>query len=216
MDNIDNKNFSLPGLNCGSCGFKTCAEMSAELAINPESIKKCVNFKIQTGGLPEESVENFGVFGWKDIYGREYDFILDKFEGDEGPRETIHLFNFQVVKDNNLKVGDIIFGRPMAAGCPVTHCGKILKIDFLSGLIDWCVVGPLAARAGKAVDIGAYGPVGFDGIIKKTKIEPKIGMRYYWMPRSCMIQWRHCGLITSIARDSGGYYKVRIEGVYLG
>lgn len=207
----------LPGLNCGLCGFKTCEQMKAEILQNPDILKRCVYIRRATATAFQQKQEAIPIVkNWTDIYGREYDFILDILPGNEGPRETIHLFNINLIKDLNLKEGDIIFGRPLAAGCPVIHCGKILKIDSLAGLIDWCVVGPLKARENNAKDIGAYGPVGFDGIIREARVELKIGMRYYWMPRSCMIQWRHSGLISSLFKNKDSSYRARIEGVALG
>jgi uncharacterized Fe-S cluster-containing protein len=214
MENeLPTKKIELPGLNCGACGFRHCDDLLAAAMADPDKLESCIH-RHQPGVARIQNADA-STHNWKDAMGREFDFILDSFDANDGPRETIHLFNGQMIKNLNLKKGDIIIGRPMAAGCPVTHCGKIMEIDERSGLIDWCVVGPLAVRGKPLLDIGSYGPVAFDGLIKEAKTEPKIGMRYYWLPRSCMLQWRHCGIIAALAKTENGY-KTRIEGVFLG
>ena len=62
--------------------------------------------------------------GWIDNLQRPFDFILDCFDNEPGPRETILPYNPALVKDLNVKKGDIMIGRPMgmSCGCPITHC----------------------------------------------------------------------------------------------
>jgi hypothetical protein len=36
------------------------------------------------------------------------------------------------------------------------------------------------------------------------------------MPRRCMLQWRHSGLVNAVTRLKEGGYRVRIEGLYIG
>lgn len=213
MENDLSKKSGLPGLNCGACGFRNCDGLLAAAMADPDKLESCIHRR--QPGVASIKNADMPAHNWKDAMGREFDFILDSFDADEGPRETIHPFNGQMIEKLKLKKGNIIIGRPMAAGCPVTHCGKIMDLDEKSGLIEWCVVGPLAVRGAPLLDIGSYGPVAFDGLIKETKIEPKIGMRYYWLPRSCMLQWRHCGLVTALQKTKDGY-RTRIEGVFLG
>lgn len=216
MDDLQKKeDFDLPGLNCGSCGFRSCADLLAAISEDSTKINNCIYRRKKSNILPHIKNDECPSHRWEDVLGREFDFILDPFEEDEGPRETIHLFNGHLIREKNLKKGDLIVGRPLAAGCPVTHCGKIISIDEKSNLIDWCVVGPLAVRGNSFIEIGSYGPVGFDGVVRETRVKLKIGERHFWMPRSCMIQWRHSGLITSLLKIEGGY-KTRIEGVFLG
>lgn len=216
-DKQDN-NFFLPGLNCGSCGFKSCEQFREFLLENPGEIKRCFYLGAEKAKSAEKPLAEENRQCWKDTLDREFDFILDPLEMDEGPRETIHPYNVQVITDLNLKEGDIIIGRPIAAGCPVTHCGRIMDIDKKSGLIDWCVIGPLLARNKPLSDIGGYAPTAFTGLVKEMRkeLELKVGERYYWMPRRCMLQWRHSGLISSLMKTKDGYHQVRIEGVFLG
>jgi len=34
---------SLPGLDCGLCGYRTCEQLAAQLATRPELIKRCIH-----------------------------------------------------------------------------------------------------------------------------------------------------------------------------
>jgi hypothetical protein len=36
------------------------------------------------------------------------------------------------------------------------------------------------------------------------------------MPRRCMLQWRHSGLVNAITKMKDGSLKVRVEGLYIG
>jgi len=198
---------TLPGKNCGNCGYSTCSDFYSAVLEHKEDISACIYLPKET--IIEKKIE------YVDNLDREIDFILDKFEDAEGPQETIHLFNSNRIKELDLKINEIIVGKPLGAGCPVTHCGKIKNIDYLSNVIDWEIIGPLQIRNMELKDIGCYVPVGFDGIVKDTKVELQIGKRYWWMPRHCMIQWRHSGIINYIEKYKENY-KIRIEGVFLG
>ena len=148
--------------------------------------------------------------------GRDYDFILDKFPGETGPRETIILFNPANVEKLGLKKGDIIYGRPawISCGCPVTHVGQIVEEpDYFNGVVTWCIVGPMLARQ-RGINIGYYNTTCYEGIVKHTRKELTIGVRYYFQPRYCMLQWRHCGLVNQLAKNKEGL-RVRIEGLWI-
>jgi hypothetical protein len=43
----------------------------------------------------------------------------------------------------------------------------------------------------------------------------KVGMRYFFQPRMCMLQWRHSGLLNYLNR-LGDQYQVRLEGLWIG
>ena len=150
----------LPGLDCGICGFRTCAEFAKLVTETPDEIKRCTNIGTVTragarpGGPPakimplpcgargsqpasstraapavcgsagaaaapkscaacdlSEMVEHPG---WQDSLGREFDFILDTFPNEPGPRETILPHNPQLTKEMNITRGDIMIGRPLA------------------------------------------------------------------------------------------------------
>jgi uncharacterized Fe-S cluster-containing protein len=154
---------------------------------------------------------------WLDHLGREFDFYLEHFPEEPGPREIILPHNPQLTKEMNIQVGDILIGRPlgMSCGCPITHCGVAMEVDPRTGVIVWCVTGPLGPRAKGYKDLGYYIAEGYEGLVKETRCELRIGMRYFFQPRMCMLQWRHSGLINYLSRN-GGQYQVRVEGLWIG
>jgi len=121
-------------------------------------------------------------------------------------------------KELGIKKGDILIGRPMgmSCGCPITHCGITTDVDARNGVINWCVTGPLKPRNEGFIDIGYYVAQGYEGIIKESKVPIQLGMRYWFMPRRCMLQWRHSGLVNAITKMKDGSLKIRIEGLFIG
>lgn len=216
---------TLPGLDCGACGFRTCQQFSDHLFRNPDDIKLCVHIDNKKAVMQDPVAclscmhEGLGVkLGWKDNLQREFDFILDSFDNEPGPRETILPYNPALVKDLGVKKDDIMIGRPMgmSCGCPVTHCGVVTSVDARNGVINWCVSGPLKPRTQGFIDIGYYTAQGYEGLIKETNKEIKLGMRYWFLPRRCMLQWRHSGLVNAVTKFKNGSFKVRIEGLFIG
>jgi len=209
----------LPGLNCGMCGFKECSDFSKYVKENEEEVKRCIHLVSPKGKSGGSSPAQSGLTdkNWVDSLGREYDFILEKFPEDPGPRETMLLNNAQLVKEMAIAKGDIIIGRPMgmSCGCPITHCGQVMDFDPKNGVIVWCVTGPLNPRMHGSKDIGYYSAQAYEGIITETRKELRIGMRYWFLPHRCMLQWRHSGLINFINRSKSGI-RVRIEGLFIG
>ena len=118
-----------------------------------------------------------------------------------------------------IKVGDVLIGRPlgMSCGCPITHCGVATEVDPRTGVIVWCVTGPLRPRQEGFKDLGYYTAEAYDGLIRKQRpdVEVKIGMRYFFQPRMCMLQWRHSGLVNFMNRTKEGL-QVRLEGLWIG
>ena len=55
----------------------------------------------------------------------------------------------------------------------------------------------------------------YEGLALHTKTDLRIGMRYWFQPRMCMLQWRHSGLINYLNKIPNGY-QVRIEGLFIG
>lgn len=215
----------LPMLDCGACGFKTCGDFAGFLPDNPEEIKRCVHLNGNNNGArtaaPIECEKNMGMaekMGWIDNLQRPFDFILDCFDNEPGPRETILPYNPALVKELGVKKGDIMIGRPMgmSCGCPITHCGIVTYTDSRNGVINWCVTGPLRPRTEGFIDIGYYIAQGYEGLIREAKEEIKLGKRYWFLPRRCMLQWRHSGLVNAVTRVKDGGYKVRIEGLFIG
>jgi uncharacterized Fe-S cluster-containing protein len=113
--------------------------------------------------------------------------------------------------------GDILIGRPlgMSCGCPITHCGVAADVDLRTGVIVWCVTGPLGPRQHGFKDLGYYIAEGYEGLVHESRCELKVGMRYYFQPRLCMLQWRHSGLVNYLNRIENGY-QVRLEGLWIG
>ncbi|MDP4186481.1 MAG: (Fe-S)-binding protein [Bacteroidota bacterium] len=217
----------LPGLNCGACGYKSCEGFSSAIESQEADIKKCIHLKasstngqeMQGNCLSCAGSENLGQrLGWKDSQKRDFDFILDIFENEPGPKETILPYNPTLVKELGIKKGDVMIGRPMgmSCGCPVTHCGVVTDVDPRNGVIYWCVTGPLRPRTEGFIDIGFYVSQAYEGIIKESRQKIELGHRYWFLPRRCMLQWRHSGLVNAVTKLKDGSYKVRVEGLLIG
>jgi len=234
---------TLPGLNCGLCGFKKCEQLAEKLLTQPECIKRCIPLsKDQVAPLktaapaagtmasreqcgmcasvktaPAEAMSASPEETWRDSLGREFDFLLEHFPEDPGPREIILPHNPLLTREADVQVGDTLIGRPlgMSCGCPITHCGIAMEVDRRTGVIVWCVTGPLQPRKTGYKDLGYYSAEGYEGLIRKTRCDIRIGCRYYFQPRMCMLQWRHSGLVNYINRTSQGL-QVRLEGLWIG
>jgi uncharacterized Fe-S cluster-containing protein len=222
---------SLPGLDCGVCGFRTCAALAQALPARPELLKRCIY--VADGAPPKAApvpplvVLNDGqstppvsasIPGvWRDSLDREFDFYLEHFPEEPGPREIILPHNPLLTRELAVKPGDVLIGRPlgMSCGCPVTHCGVAMQVDQRTGVIVWCVTGPLRPRAEGYKDLGYYAAEGYEGLVHRTRCELRIGMRYFFQPVMCMLQWRHSGLLNYLNR-SGDTMQVRLEGLWIG
>lgn len=203
----------LPGKDCGQCGFKTCAGLAELAAIHPDELKRCIHLGQPTGApipiLPADSD-----ITWKDMLGRDYDFVLEPFPEDPGPREIIVPLNPLNVERLAVKKGDVLYGRPVMTGCPVTHVGVVVEEpDYLNGVIVWCIVGPMAARE-RGREIGHYQIIAYEGMVRHARQELQIGQRYFFLPRLCMLQSRHSGLVNALAKRDDGM-RVRVEGIWI-
>jgi len=223
----------LPGLDCGLCGFRTCAELAEAAAADPKLLERCVNRgPVATPPTPlpmaPAAAEPAPCDGcaftvaveprdWKDHLGREYDFVLQTFPEEPGPRETILPHNPLLTREMEIAKGDVLIGRPlgMSCGCPITHCGVVTSVDPRTGVIVWCVTGPLRARSEGFKDIGYYSAQAYEGLVLEARSELRIGARYWFLPRRCMLQWRHSGLINFLSRTPRGF-QIRIEGLMIG
>lgn len=225
---------ALPGLDCGLCGLRTCDELSARLASQPEWLERCIHLSADraSGPAPPEAgaapagcgpcsasgrASGIGGVAWHDTLGREFDFYLEHFPEDPGPREVILPHNPLLTREMDVRRGDTLIGRPlgMSCGCPITHCGVVADVDPRTGVIVWCVTGPLGPRANGFKDIGYYVAEAYEGLITQARLEIRIGARYFFQPRMCMLQWRHSGLVNYLNRTEGGL-QVRVEGLWIG
>ncbi|GEO82630.1 (Fe-S)-binding protein [Pararhodospirillum oryzae] len=233
---------ALPGLDCGVCGYRTCSDLSARLDERPDLLRRCIHLSPErarptteapacAGCGPEGAARVAASLGseeatandkdiderWRDSLGRPFDFFLEHFPEDPGPREIILPHNPLLTRELDVQVGDILIGRPlgMSCGCPITHCGVAVEVDARTGVIVWCVTGPLGPRAKGFKDLGYYIAEGYEGLITESRLSLHIGMRYYFQPRLCMLQWRHSGLINFINNTPEGA-RVRLEGLWIG
>ncbi|ATX79177.1 putative Fe-S cluster-containing protein [Mariprofundus aestuarium] len=205
----------LPGKNCGMCGFKSCEDLAAHALSDPQIIKRCIHL-IEHEIKLVQPIRRMEAPTWKDILDREYDFILDQFDDEPGPREHILLGNPANMEKLKIKKGDMLFGRPaMSVGCPVTHCGVVMEEpDYFNGALVWCITGPMGARE-NGREIGFYHILAYEGMVIQSQNKIEFGRRYNFLPRYCMLQARHSGLINMMIKTEQGY-RVRLEGISLG
>ena len=229
----------LPGLNCGLCGHRTCGDFEKVLRLNPGAIERCIPLaerkertnggglratgcsgagcreRSPEGGQNRDGGDGRGVF--LDSLDRPVDFYLEHFPADPGPREIIVPHNPMITREMEIEVGDILVGRPlgMSCGCPITHCGTVIQVDRRTGVMTWCITGPLTPRMGPFKDIGYYIAEAYEGLVAESRVDIRIGMRYFFQPRMCMLQWRHSGLVNAISRR-GDLLQIRLEGLFIG
>jgi uncharacterized Fe-S cluster-containing protein len=215
----------LPGLDCGLCGFRKCSEFATRLADEPALLERCIHVSgpkaASTGASPARvalpTTQPAAPLTWQDSLGREFDFYLEHFPEEPGPRECILPHNPLITRELNVHVGDLLIGRPlgMSCGCPITHCGVAMSVEPRTGIINWCVTGPLRVRQEGFKDLGYYIAEAYDGLIRHTRTDVRIGCRYFFQPRMCMLQWRHSGLVNFMNQSKEGL-QVRLEGLWIG
>ena len=77
------------------------------------------------------------------------------------------------------------------------------------------VVGAYYTTPAGFKDIGYYVAEAYEGLITDARLEIRIGARYFFQPRMCMLQWRHSGLVNYLNRTPTGL-QVRVEGLWIG
>jgi len=185
---------------CGTCGAEqrspACASRSPAANV--------------PGGDPAQTP-------WQDSLGREFDFFLEHFPEEPGPREIILPHNPLLTRELDVRQGDVLIGRPlgMSCGCPITHCGVVMEADHRTGVIVWCVTGPLGPRQSGFKDLGYYIAEAYEGLVYESRCELKLGLRYFFQPKMCMLQWRHSGLLNYVSRTRDGH-QIRIAGLWIG
>jgi uncharacterized Fe-S cluster-containing protein len=230
----------LPGLDCGVCGFRTCSAFADRLVSEPDLIKRCIQLSGDRAPVQPRAAAQAAVAepltlsscgacaksapamsepaaAWRDSLGREFDFYLEHFPEEPGPREIILPHNPLITREMDIQPGDTLIGRPlgMSCGCPITHCGVAMQVDPRTGVIVWCVTGPLRPRQHGFKDLGYYIAEGYEGLIQRARCDIKIGMRYFFQPTMCMLQWRHSGLVNYLNRTPTAL-QVRVEGLWIG
>jgi uncharacterized Fe-S cluster-containing protein len=216
----------LPGLDCGLCGFRTCSDLATRLADEPALLERCIHVAPKDALAPSAAtpprvalptLKQAAQSTWQDSLGREFDFYLEHFPEEPGPRECILPHNPLITREMSVQPGDLLIGRPlgMSCGCPITHCGVAMDVDPRTGVINWCVTGPLRVRQEGFKDLGYYIAEAYDGLVRHARTELRIGCRYFFQPRMCMLQWRHSGLVNFLNKTTDGL-QVRLEGLWIG
>jgi uncharacterized Fe-S cluster-containing protein len=215
----------LPGLDCGLCGFRTCGELTTRLPDEPALLARCIHVSGASATVADRPSAAVALplrptappTTWQDSLGREFDFYLEHFPDEPGPRECILPHNPLITRELKVQPGDLLIGRPlgMSCGCPITHCGVAMNVDSRTGVIDWCVTGPLRVRQEGFKDLGYYIAEAYDGLIRHARTDVRIGCRYFFQPRMCMLQWRHSGLVNFMNKTKDGL-QVRLEGLWIG
>lgn len=222
---MDTKTVKLPGLDCGMCGYAHCTELLAGADKRPDLLRRCIHLdesrNVPSAEKPVGCTARQGpatsTRAWHDSLDRPFDFFLEKFPEEPGPREIIIPHNPMLTREMNIQPGDVLIGRPlgMSCGCPITHCGVATDVDPRTGVLAWCVTGPLKPRESGYKDLGYYIAEAYEGLITDANCEIRIGARYFFQPRLCMLQWRHSGLVNYLNRTGTGL-QVRIEGLWIG
>ncbi len=156
---------------------------------------------------------------WRDSLGREFDFYLEHFPKSPGPREIILPHNpMHHPRNGHPAVGDILIGRPlgMSCGCPITHCGVAMDVDARTGVIVWCVTGPLGPRQQGFKDLGYYIAEGYEGLITKARMRNQ-DRHALLLPAAhvhvAVAAQRAGELPEPIGKDG---LQVRVEGLWIG
>ena len=79
----------LPGKDCGQCGFPSCAALAEFARSHPQAIRRCVHLPVPGVAAPAEAALRAEDITWQDLLGHDYDFVLEAFAEDRGPREVI-------------------------------------------------------------------------------------------------------------------------------
>ncbi|MEM1659282.1 MAG: hypothetical protein QXK94_09635 [Candidatus Jordarchaeales archaeon] len=196
--------------NCGMCGFGSCARFAEEAEKNPSLLERCMYL----GEGYEVRDVTCAEYTGKDVIGEKYDFILMPLPNEKSCREYILPFNPLLIRELDIKRGDIVVGRPMGQGCPVQHVLEVVEVDKFCVITAW-VVGPQYSRSRDFKEIGPYRLVAFEGLAKVVSREPMFGHRQRFLPGYCMMNLTHTGLVNFVNKTKRGIH-VRLEDIIIG
>ena len=192
--------------NCGLCGNQSCEEFRNSLKKGLKKENDCPFYmKDRNTTIIKDNT---------DTHGNKYDFILKAIGDEISARKIVRPFRPDLIEKLDIKKDDIVVGRPMGAGCPVTHVLKVYEVDNLAGLLYTWVVGPAYSRGKEVKDISAYAMIGFEGIAENIVSHPKVGLAAGFMPNFCMLRLTHYGLVNKVLNTSEGIV-VRIEDIHI-
>lgn len=200
----------LPMKNCGMCGDISCSMFQQSVQSGIKKYTDCPF--VHNGDL--NNMDMSANFSETDLHGNVYDFLLTPANNEISARKIIRPFRADLIDKLAIVKGDYIMGRPMGAGCPVTHVLKVYNVDELSGVLYTWAVGPAFSRNGEVKDIRAYAMTGFEGIAKNIKVYPQIGKTAGFMPSFCMLRLTHYGLVNELLNTSEGLL-IRIEDIHI-
>lgn len=192
--------------NCGLCGNQSCEEFRNSIKKGLKKENDCPFYmKDRNTTIIKDNT---------DTHGNKYDFILKAIGDEISARKIVRPFRPDLIEKLDIKKDDIVVGRPMGAGCPVTHVLKVYEVDNLAGLLYTWVVGPAYSRGKEVKDISAYAMIGFEGIAENIVNHPKVGLAAGFMPNFCMLRLTHYGLVNKVLNTSEGIV-VRIEDIHI-
>lgn len=200
-----------PGKNCGLCGEKNCAGFTLMMDLGKKTFADCPYYNEQQPRPDQRRIDKTAYSGL-DVLGHPYDFVLAPLPGEISARKIVLPFRSDLVEKMEIKKGDLVLGRPMGAGCPIPHVLRVIKVEYLTGLLYTWVVGPKYSRTGEIKDVTAYHMIGFEGIAKHILKEPTLGCRVTFLPGFCMMALNHTGLLNMALEKSCGLH-VRIEDI---
>jgi Predicted Fe-S protein len=201
----------LPGYNCKDCGFSDCSGFAKALIEKKAEPESCRYLQRQQNG----NLDNL-----RDLLGHEIaladtekpvgvldgyvaDFVLKPLKDECSCREVLYPFYQQ-----KYEPGALIRYRPI--GCPIPHFAEIIEEN--KGLITVHMIGPchrIGSMEKEAFeDIGVCMIGGFIGLVEGSK--PKVGHTVRFIPKGCMMQKVHSGIVVQIEGD-----RAIIEGIDL-
>jgi uncharacterized Fe-S cluster-containing protein len=205
---------ALSNHNCGLCGETTCELFQTKVNLEEKDINDCPFMEKETKEKPDNMQDNSYIVDEYDLHGNPFDFILKAVSGEHSARKIIRPFRPDLIEKLHITRGSIVMGRPMGAGCPVTHILLVYEVDELAGVLYTWAVGPKYSRNKSVLDIKAYNMIGFEGIAVNIKNEPKIGKGAAFLPGFCMLRLVHHGLVNKVLKTGEGIL-VRIEDIHI-